>query len=203
MLRYLNSVLPEVQTADVRKLDSNHPSLSVSLGYACAALAQPPSAFKRVLVMTRNPFDREVSVYEHYRQNLQYASVADDLNSPVLLEAVHQAARLPFGEYLQWLWDTHGTCDLWNTESYHRIEETFALPQLAIVRTEELEAGLPAALEGVTLRAGEALPRINTTSRAAAAAYYDASSLDIVRRSYAWLFRRGLYDADDVPSVRS
>lgn len=203
ILRYLKSVLPEAQTADVGMLDSNHPSLSASLGYACGVLAQPPSAFKRVLVMTRNPFDREVSVYEHYRQNLQYASVEQDLNSPVLLEAVRQAAGMSFDAYLHWVWETHGTCDLWNTESYHRIEETFALPQLTIVKVEDIKTGLAAALQNVTLQDGVALPHINTTARRIAAAYYDDATLDIVRKSYAWMFRRGFYDENDVPAVRS
>ncbi|MCJ2028795.1 sulfotransferase family protein [Methylobacterium sp. J-043] len=202
ILRYLRSVLPEVQTAYIKTLGSNHPTLSLSVGYACGVLAQPPSAFKRVLVMTRNPFDREVSVYEHYRQNLQYDTIAEDLNSPVLLEAVRQAARMPFDAYLHWVWETHGTCDLWNTESYHRTEETFSLPQLAIVKVEEIETGLAAALQGVTLQDGEALPHINTTARRAAAAYYDEATLDIVRKSYAWMFRQGLYDEGDVPAVR-
>ncbi|KQQ23478.1 hypothetical protein ASF53_03785 [Methylobacterium sp. Leaf123] len=202
ILRYLKSVLPEVQTADVSILDSNHPSLSVSLGYACGVLAQSPSVFKRVLVMTRNPFDREVSVYEHYRQNLQYDAVGQDLNSPALLEAVHQAAMMPFDAYLHWVWEKYGTCDLWNTESYHRIEETFTLPQLAIVKVEEIDTELAAALQGVTLQDAEALPHVNTTTRRAAADYYDEATLDIVRKSYAWMFRRGLYDADDVPAVQ-
>ncbi|MBD8906936.1 sulfotransferase domain-containing protein [Methylorubrum zatmanii] len=201
LLKYLRSALPQAQVGDVTTLGSNHPSLSFSLGYACAALAQPPAAFKRVLVVTRNPFDREVSVYEHYRQNLQYEGVDRDLNSPILFEAVRQAARLSFGEYLQWVWETHGTCDLWHTEGYHRIDETFSLPQLSIIRVENLEAELSEALKDITLLEGEPLSHINTTRRKAIADYYDAASVEIVRASYAWMFRSGLYDENDAPAI--
>lgn len=203
ILKYLLSVLPEARTAGVKELGSYHPSLSASLGYACASLTQPPSAFKRVLVVARNPFDREISIYEHYRQNLQYERVDDDLNSQVLLEAVQQAGRMSFKDYLAWIWQTHGTCDLWHTENYYKSAETFALPQLSIVRMENLTVELSAALQGIILLKEDALPHINTTSRAAASSYYDASTIDIVRASYAWMFSQGLYDENHVPTFRS
>lgn len=197
LIDYFRRILREpIITAGVAELGSYHPHLSLSLGYACGVTGNRPTDFRRILAVTRNPYDREVSMYSYYRDQLfRSPSVAQDLNDQAMLEAVRQSAALSFPEYLAWLRETRGTCDVWRSRCYYVREDGSTPENLAIVRMEELDARIGSIMADLTRAGaeGERLPRINTTQHGDFRTYFNAETETIVFESYEWLFDRDFY----------
>lgn len=176
-----------VQVAGVHELGTHHPSLSMALGYACGRTGL--SNFDRVISVIRNPLDREVSMYTYFRDVL-YTSPELVQNMPdVIMRArVQKSAEMSFAQYIKCLWDEEGTVDVWNSECFYKLSEGFALESLRILRFENLKLDLANALGLPT----DDLPTLNVSSRRNDT-LYDAGTIEIIRRSYDWMFRDGHY----------
>src|SRR5262249_35779726 len=105
---FLMNRLPDARAAGVTELGTYHPSLSMSLGYACAMLGVRPEQLL-VLIAVRDPFDRERSMYSYFRRHLATSpTLREDMNDPEMERWVATAARLDFNAYLSKLWHSIG-----------------------------------------------------------------------------------------------
>jgi hypothetical protein len=202
LLHYLEETLrPPVYRAGVKELGSNHPSLSLALGYACALMKIRPEDFRRIISGVRNPFAREISMYLYFRHVLnRSASVSDDLNDVGIEMAVRMAGRLEFSEYLSWVWQRFGTCDLWHSRCFCRTAEGQAPLNLAIVRTEHIETDIATALAGIELKTDYSImQRMNISERESSAATFSNHARELVSLSYRWMFDEGYYRCELAP----
>ena len=199
MLLYLERVLrPPVYRAGVRELGTNHPSLSLALGYACATLGIRPDDFKRIISAIRNPFSRELSMYVYFRDVLNRSpTVTDDLNDARIEGAVRMAAALNFSEYLSWLKQEFGTCDIWASRCFYQTSEGHVPESLSIVRTESIEHDVVEALSGISLNPNApSFPRLNASDLSSSSGlFFTEEAAALVLQSYNWIFDRGYYPA--------
>lgn len=197
LLELLTRILkPPVHVAGVSEIGSYHPSMSMALGWACAVTGNRPEAFKAILCPIRNPYDREVSMYTYFRNHLCRSPTRErDLNDPLMNEIVLWAGRQEFGEYLFGLWRRFGTCDIWKSAAFYRMDRGADPDTIRLIRTEHVFDDLVAALRGVEL-VGEldTVPRSNVSDRKDTRSYYSRTSEMIVAKSYGWHFATGLYE---------
>lgn len=195
LLDYLSRRLAgQVHQAGVRDIGTNHPSLERALTHACAVTGNRPDQFRRLIGVVRDPYDREVSMYLYYRDVLASSpSLARDLNDPLMERNVRMAARLPFGDYLAWLWSEHGTCDIWHSRGFYRMSDGLKPASLCVLKVERLKQDIADALNGLELLESGPIPRLNTSQREATDSYYDERSADLVTASYDWMFVEGYY----------
>jgi hypothetical protein len=196
LLLYLEETLrPPVYRAGVKELGSNHPSLSLALGYACARMEVRPEDFKRIISVVRNPFAREISMYLYFRHVLnRSATVGEDLNDARIEMAVRMAGRLGFSEYLSWVWQRFGTCDIWHSRCFCRTAEGQTPENLAIVRTEHVETDIATVLAGIELQSHDSnLQSLNVSEHEASAVSFTDHARELVTLSYRWMLDEGLY----------
>ena len=187
----LETSLPGAKVAGVQELGTHHPHLDQALTFARAVTGQ--NRFKCMFVVARDPFDREASMYVYFRDVLHASPLATrNLNNVGLQAAVQLAARYPFPEYLRRMQASFGTCDLWRSRYYYESEMSGPIPDLHILRFENIAAELGRLLEGY-LSAPLELPFLNRGERGDADLVYDEETRAIVAESYAWMFARGLY----------
>lgn len=201
LLQYFRKVLRRkfpwrVHIAGTPQLGTHHPHLSRALGYASAVTGTRPEDFKLILSVVRDPYDREVSMYAYFRKVLHGSHLAPgNLNNPFFEEIVAVAASRPFGAYLEWLDERIGTCDFWGSREYFREQDGSVPKNLRIAKFENLDTEIRDALSdaGLLGRNGPTMevPRINATDRSGVS--WDPRSLEIVTRSYAWMFDAGYY----------
>jgi len=195
LVEYLRKTLREpIHTAGVAELGTYHPHLSMSLGYAAAKMEKLPDQFSKILAVVRNPYDREVSMYFYYRDYLfKIPALARYLNDKRMEEAVQMSAKLPFGEYLCWLVDSRGTCDIWSSRHYYALQDGSVPKSLEIVRIEELDTKIPEIMAPFIRSGTESvqLNHINATEHAPYMSYYDSKTEEIVFSSYRWMFDKG------------
>jgi hypothetical protein len=197
IISFMQSTLPRTFSAGVEQLGTWHPSLSLALRYACGITER--SGFRRVISVIRNPFDREVSMYIYYRNTLQRSpSLARDLPDAAMQRCVQKASELEFRSYIKWLWDNHGTVDIWRSRCFCETDEGIVPDSLRVLKFENLNSDLADALGLPSVE----LPNLNKSMRRPTDAYYDADTIDLVKRSYEWMFEAGHYAEVVVPSVR-
>ena len=197
LLSCLQATLPEpLYMAGVRQLGTNHPSLSMAMGYACGVRGH--AGFKRIISVIRNPFDREVSMYVYFRDVLSTSpGLHADLPDTAMQRRVFKSAELDFRAYLRWLWDEEGTVDVWRSRCFYETAERTEIGCFRLIRFEHLEEDLSLALDLKEVR----IPRSNGTNRRATADYYDLETANIVRQSYEWMFE-GKYYSIDTPAAQ-
>lgn len=197
LIAYLQSTLTgEVRSAGVHQLGTYHPSLSMAFGYACGITEK--REFDRVISVIRNPFDREVSMYCYFREVLSASpGLRSDLPDAAMQKRVGKAAELDFPTYLQWLWDEGGTVDIWQSRCFYQMAEGTRLDALRVLKFENLEADLADALALPAID----LPTLNASARRPMTQYYDDQSVELVRRSYDWMFKAGYYADSDIPTT--
>lgn len=198
LIDYFRRILREpIRTAGVVEFGiHNHPHLSPALRYACEVTGNRPADFRKILAVTRNPYDREVSMYSYYRDVLSHhRALAQDLNDPEMLEAVQKASSLSFPDYLAWLVETKGTCDLWRSRLYYTRDDGSTPENLELVRMEDLDTSIVAIMAGLTRSGaeGERLGRLNATPHDCYSSYFNPVTEKVVFDSYGWMFERDLY----------
>ena len=193
MLAHLQAVLASpVYMAGANELGTHHPALSTALGYACGVTGK--SRFEIVLTVTRNPFDREVSMYRYFREVLaESPSLESDMPDAAMRRRVRKAAELGFNAYLQWLWDEEGTVDIWRSRYFYELAEGTRLESLRVLRFETVANDLAQAL-GTD---GLSLPHLNASRNDSPVYHFDAQSIGVVQASYNWVFRAGWYSPKD------
>jgi hypothetical protein len=197
LLHYLGRTLAgPINRAGVKEIGTHHPSLSLALGYACAITGNRVEDFRRIIGVVRNPYDREVSMYVFFRDVLCRSPTAgEDLNDADMERAVRMASRLAFRDYLEWLWEQFGTCDIWRSRCFYRTAEGRVPKNLRVLKIETLELDLANALAGLAMQnADPCIPRLNATQRNPTESYFDDRSTQLVAQSYRWMFEEELYE---------
>jgi hypothetical protein len=197
----LEASLPEARVAGVAELGTHHPHLDQALNYVRAVIGQ--TDLKCVFVVARDPFDREVSMYNYFRNVLHGSALAKrNLNNVGLQAAVELAAKLPFRDYIKSVYAAFGTCDLWRSRFYYESETFGRMENLRILRLETIESELAHLLEDY-LTTPLALPYLNRGEGGELDTSYDEETRAIVVESYAWIFAMGLYayPADDAVAI--
>jgi hypothetical protein len=197
LLKHLGNILAEpIYYAGVQEIGTYHPSLSRALTYSCTMIGNPVYEFERIISVIRNPYDREISMYVYFRDILcNSKSLSRDLNNPSIERSVRMAGQLSFDDYLVWVDSEFGTCDIWRSKYFYRTDEEHVPATLRILRMEYLENDLADGLRDLKLRSNVAtLPRLNVSPRTPADVYREARSVEIVTRSYKWIFESGYYD---------
>lgn len=191
LLDCLQNALPNCKTAGVNELGTHHPHLDMAMGYACAVTGNKPQDFKRVLVGSRDPVDRERSMYAYFRSIHGYPGIVRELNAdPLFLRFITLAHENDPDHYISRTVAQIGTCDVWYSRYYYR-GGTFERPRLSILRISNLETDLHRALEGVELKAPVALEHKNATE--SGKVYFGQRAIEMIRWSYRWM------DADGIP----
>ena len=195
LLAHLGQRLPgPMHRAGVEEVGTYHPSLSVSLGYACAITGNRVEDFQRIIAPIRDPYDREVSMFRYFRDVLHSSpALKRNLNDPRIEVAVHRSAELEFSDYIDWLFEEFGTCDIWRSECFYTTYDCPPPESLRMIRVERLEHDLRRALKGISLQKAERLQRLNVSNRYTTDRFYDDRATELVTRSYRWMFDRAIY----------
>ena len=198
LIRFFETSLrPPVFKAGVSEMGTHHPHLSQAEGYAAAVLGRRAPDFEYIVAVARDPFERERSMYQYFREVLAKSpTLRSDLPDPLMLEAVEAAARLDFSEFVGWTVAERQGCDLWRSRGYYEREGGGHPPRLTLLRCEALEDELHEYLPDHLFVARAAVPRLNATSETAGIEMTGEAAATIAA-SYPWLLEPG-YGASEL-----